>query len=264
MTYLTDREIHIVGVQRTGQHAITSWLIGHFGDVLYKNCMSQLGRTRGRMKGIELPFWYFKDGEEGYTETNEFIPTKDAIILGTEFTVYKVGLNPNLEKEKKALCKSHKVDQFSKRRDNILVIRNPYNQYASVLNWGKNKMLSPTKSFSRMWVLMAKECAGETENIQDRTTLIYDDWFEHSDYRRRIEEQLDLKRDDSRLNTVMKVGHGRSWGSSFDGMKTKKEAQKMDVLNRWKTVKDDQRFIDLCKNEELVEWAEEYGWSCPL
>jgi len=264
MTYLTDREIHVVGVQRTGQHAVTSWLIGHFGDVLYKNCMSQLGRTRGRMAGVEPPYWLFKDGVDEYSNSDVFVPTKDAIILGTEFTVYKVGLNPNIEKDKEALCKENGVDEFAKRRDNILVIRDPYNQYASVLNWGKNRMLSPTKSFARMWTLMAKECAGETNNIQDKVVICYDDWFSSMDKRIEIESKLALKRDDSRINTVMKVGHGKSWGSSFDGMKSKKEAQKMDVLSRWKTVKDDPRFIALCKNEELVEWAEEYGWSCPV
>ena len=265
MKYLTDREIHVVGVQRTGQHAITSWLIGHFGDVLYKNCMSQPGRKRGRMKGIEPPYWYFKDGEEGYTETSEFIPTKDAIILGTEFTVYNVGLNPNIEKEKKALCEKFGADEFSKSRVNVLVLRNPYNQYASVLNWGKNRLLSPVKSFSRMWTLMAKECLKETNNICDKKVLVYDSWFNSPVYRRAIEKRLGIEYDnDSRLNTVMKVGHGRSWGSSFDGMKSKKEAQKMDVLNRWKTVKDDKRFIEFCKDEEVRRLAKEYQWECPL
>jgi len=47
MTYLTDREIHVIGIQRTGQHAITSWILGHFDKVCYKNSMSQLGMRNG-------------------------------------------------------------------------------------------------------------------------------------------------------------------------------------------------------------------------
>jgi len=263
MSNITNREIHVVGIQRTGQHAITSWLIGHFDSVIYKNCMSQKGDRKGKV-GIEPPFWEYSKSEEISRDLTNLRLDNSAIILGTEFTIYDVGLNSKILKQKEQYCKELNVEQFSEREDYVLVLRNPFNQYASILNWGRNKLLSSPENFSKMWVKMALECSGETENFKNRTTLIYDDWFEHEDYRRRIEDQLDLPHDDSRLNAVMKIGHGRSWGSSFDGMKSKENAQKMDVLNRWKAVKDDPRFIELCKGRELVQWAEEFGWSCVI
>ena len=266
MTYLTDREINVIGVQRTGQHAITSWLIGHFDSVCYKNCMSQLGRRKGRSAGVESPFWLFEPKKkEGWTEVNQIPKDQDAIILGTEFTIFDVGLNPKIPKHKQLICDIHGVDEFSRRQDNILIIRDPYNQYASVLKWGKNKLLSDPKSFSTMWIKTAKECIGETKNFINKQTIIYDDWFLNSDYRRATERALVLKyNDDSRLNIVMKIGHGRSWGSSFDGMKSNKKAQDMDVLNRWESAKDDDRFIEFCKNEEVRRLSDMYKFKCPL
>jgi hypothetical protein len=262
MTYLTEREIHVVGIQRTGQHAITSWLIGHFDKVCYKNSMKQLGMKNGH--GVQPPFWHFSSDKEGW-EVEDYVGTdNDAIILGTEFKVYDVGLNPKIDKHKRKICEEYGRDLFSERQDYVLVLRNPYNHYASVLKWARNKQLSPPKSFATMWKKMVMECAGETNHFENKTTIVYDDWFAKRDYRITVEEWLNLSRDDSRLNTVMKIGIGKSWGSSFDGMKVNSKAQKMNVLNRWEAVRDDPRFIELCKDQDLVEWAYAYGWECPL
>jgi len=197
-----------------------------------------------------------------YDEVGNSKPS--AIILGTEFTVFDIGLNPEIREQKHYFCQQYGLDEFSKRRDNVLVIRDPYNQYASVLNWGRNRLLSNPNSFSKMWIKMAKECLNKTQNFEHKVVLKYDEWFSDPQYRRLLETILDLKEDDSRLNTVMKIGHGRSWGSSFDGMKKKKDAQSMNVLKRWETVKDDNRFVKLTQNDELKELSEELGWECPL
>lgn len=262
MSYLVDREIHVIGIQRTGQHAITSWLIGHFDSVLYKNCMSQLGQQKN-LDGIEPPFWSFSNKVEK-RDIDSFEPGYSTLILGTEFTIFDMGLNPNIPKQKEELCNKFGVNDFSRRKDHILVIRNPYNQYSSILNWGKNRLLSPPKNFSRMWINMVKECVGDSNVFENKVVLIYDYWFKHSEYRRHIENSLGLSENDDRLNTVMKIGYGKSWGSSFDGMKSKKKAQKMSVLSRWESSKDDKRFVELCKDKELVNWAEDFGWECPL
>jgi hypothetical protein len=265
MTYLTDREINVIGIQRTGQHAITSWIIGHFDSVCYKNNMSQLGQRRGRAHGVEPPFWLFEPKKrDEWLDANEIPKDQDAIILGTEFSVYNIGLNPFIPQHKRIICESHGVDQFSKKKDNVLVIRNPYNQFASILNWGRNKLLSNTPGFSAMWIRMANECLDRTNILENKTVVNYDKWFSSIEERELIEGKLDIPRDDSRINIVMKIGYHRSWGSSFDGMKAKKNAQKMNVLNRWETVKDNPKFIDLCKNDKITELAKEFGWEKPL
>jgi hypothetical protein len=111
---------------------------------------------------------------------------------------------------------------------------------------------------------MAKECLGDNDHINNKVVINYDLWFSSLQERERIESLLDISRDDSRINIVMKIGYGKSWGSSFDGMKTKKSAQNMQVLDRWEAVKNDPKFIKLCKNEELVEIAKDLGWKKPI
>jgi hypothetical protein len=112
-----------------------------------------------------------------------------------------------------------------------------------------------------MWIKMAKECLGETNHFSEKTVVKYDDWFSSEEYRIKIEEDLDLIRDDSRLNTVMRIGHGRSWGSSFDGMKRKDSAQNMKVLSRWASEIDNPRFIKMSKNKEMIELSQRLGWE---
>ena len=268
MTYLTDREIHVIGIQRTGQHAVTSWIIGHFDHVCYKNNMSQKGMRRGAKHGIQPPYWYFMPSvcDEWSVSDIPDIQEDNIVVLGTEFTKYEVGLNPKISTQREEMAARCGYDGFSRRQDYVLVIRNPYNHYASVLNWSRNKQLSPVKNFSKMWIAMAHECLGNTDCIPDPKIIVcYDDWFSSEEYRRdHVARQLDIELNDMRLNTVMKVGINKSWGSSFDGMKKKDSAQSMDVLNRWKTIKDDPRFIELCQNDELTELADEFGWSKPL
>jgi len=47
-------------------------------------------------------------------------------------------------------------------------------------------------------------------------------------------------------------------------MKSNKKAQDMDVLNRWESAKDDDRFIEFCKNEEVRRLSDMYKFKCPL
>ena len=230
--------------------------------------MSQLGAKARHRNGVQPPYWYFEPSvRDDWEVSNDWnIKTdQDAIVLGTEFKTYKVGLNPSLDTNKENLLRDMGIDNFSKQQDYLLVLRNPYNHYASVLNWSRNKFLSPTGNFSDMWIRMANEHMGNTNKIPERKVpVLYDDWFLSEDYRKSLSESLGLAHTDRRLNTVMKIGVGRAWGSSFDGMKKNGNAQNMDVLNRWKSVKDDPRFIKLCQNEELVEIAKSFGWECPL
>lgn len=259
---ISEREIHVIGIQRTGQHAVTSWLIGHFDHVIYKNNMSQLGYRRKRV-GIQKPFLEFNTTGKNWVEIDE-LKKCDALILGTEFTIFDIGINPEINKQKQRIIKSYNLKKFSEKEDYLLVIRNPYNQYASILNWTFNKLLYPYDNFSTMWKKMARECLGHTNNFQNKTIINYDKWFIDIEERIEIENKLSLKRDDSRLNTVMKIGYKNAWGSSFDGMKKSDNAQNMDVLNRWKNSASHENFKQLCNDQELKELANEFNWSIQL
>jgi len=249
--FLLDNEIHVYGIQRTGQHAIISWLIGHFDEVGFKNCMTSVDEKN--LVGIEPPFWYFQRGKFDWVETQDFRKVKN-FILGTEFSKGTLALNPNLNKNKFRILSNFKENQFSKKRHNIMVIRDPYNHYASVLNWKFASRLKHPKNFSSIWIRYAKAFLGEPSCLPvDKVPVVFDHWFKNEDYRKNISEKLGLDFSDERLNIVMKIGYRKSWGSSFDSMKLKEEAQKMKVLDRSKDIPKDKKsyYKELCKNKEV-------------
>jgi hypothetical protein len=76
----------------------------------------------------------------------------------------------------------------------------------------------------------------------------FDEWFSSEDYRKKLSDQLGLEYSDEGVNNVI-----RTVGSSFDGMRLAKEAQKMKVLDRWEYFKDDNDYLSKLKNDELIE-----------
>lgn len=267
MSFLTNREIHVIGIQRTGQHAISSWLIGHFENVCYKNNMAQDHDRKTTMshQSLSPPWWYFSPStkEEWTVDESPSIDLgMDAVILGTEITLKKIGLNPNIPRQKKEICKLANVDEFSKSQDYVLVIRHPYNHYASILNWHRKKRLQWSTNFSETWIAMAKEVLGETNHVASKKIpILYDEWFVSEDYRKELSKKLNLEFSDRRLDVMMKIGVGKKWGSSFDGMQSKESVRSMDVLNRWKQVEDHPSFKEMIENEELIHYANKVGFK---
>jgi hypothetical protein len=249
---LTDNEIHIIGIQRTGQHAITSWIIGHFNKCYYKNNMSTFYDNVN--VSLEPPFWFFEKGKDDWDVINSFdIKENDAFIMGTEISLPKIKLNKNLEVRKNELCYINNCKKFSINSKNLMVLRNPYNHYASILNWKRNKRLRDPNQFIKVWLSYVNEILNEGSSINNKIVVIYDKWFSSIDYRKSISQQLGLNFSDARLNTVMKIGINKSWGSSFDGMNYKNKAQNMDVLNRYKDFIDDEKFKIVYNNIEIKE-----------
>jgi hypothetical protein len=160
------------------------------------------------------------------------------------------------------MCKECNVDEFSRRIDYVVVCRSPYNHYASVLKWRRNRRLRKPKNFSSVWINLAKEALGERDGLpSEKTVILYDKWFISEDYRRSIAEQLGLEFTDRRLNIVMNIGVHNNRGSSFDGMQYKTAGQKMDVLNRWKEVEEDPDFQVVYQNEKVREYASRLGFE---
>jgi hypothetical protein len=254
-TYLTEKEIHVLGIQRTGQHAITSWITGHMDNTCFINGMTPL-RDKGD-RACEPPYWYF-DLEKmpdfsWEVSNNEIIrPDQEAIVLGTEYLTFDLRMNPRLEESKKKAAELAGVDEFSKEQYYVMVIRSPYNHLSSILKWKPGWSLADR--FDKCWINWAKECLNETNVIPEKKVVIqYDKWFTDVEYRKIISEKLGLEFSDRGLNNVMRVGRRKRYGSSFNHMEYKGDAQKMKTLDRWKDFEDNPVFQKKMQNEELRE-----------
>ena len=140
------------------------------------------------------------------------------------------------------------VDEFSKNKHYILVIRSPWNHLASILSWKPRWYMKKKERFIKGWNASAKEYLGITNILPSPKTFInYDKWFLDIEYRRSISKQLNIPFSDRGLNIVLPIGWGKT-GSSFDRMAYGQNAQDMNVLNRWKKYKKNKaEFIEVLK-----------------
>lgn len=159
----------------------------------------------------------------------------------------------------------------------ILVVRDPLNWIASSLK-NDDKVLAkltetwePRVGYYERWFCASmsrlnmykqqmKQIIGKHNLIgRDYIVVKYNNWFYDKNYRREITRKLNIPFSDDGINSVPKYGGG----SSFDRFKRDGEAQRMEVLNRWKHYEDSDRFWDLIDNE-LIEYSEKVFGFNPL
>ncbi len=113
------------------------------------------------------------------------------------------------------------VDWPKQRRD-ILLIRDPFNLFASRISKGRGGH----RSFGRqrvedyfhasiaLWKQHAREFLGDTNHLPGHVGVFYDRWIIDADYRREVAARLGIAPDESALGVVAKEGGG----SSFEGL----------------------------------------------
>jgi len=205
--------IFVTGLGRSGNHAIQTWLTGVVGKPFTKlnYCPSIMKRGDTYKKMVT------EHQGEGMS-----------LIQGAE------QLNP---------IRFDHPDFFT--ADNVkqvIILRHPWNNFVSQAKalrdrWEDDKVAQ----WLDIWAYYADEFLGHTSLLPEgsKVTVNYDRWFVDVDYRAEIcEEGLGLEWNDATLNMI-----DENWGfSSFDDMSFQGRAQHMDVLNRWKLYKDDERF----------------------
>ena len=138
------------------------------------------------------------------------------------------------------------------KRYDVLIIRDPFNLFASRL---KNNFLatkSKTKTARELWIDYAKEFLGETNYLQHNKVCInYNLWVKNKDYRQEIAKQLEINFTDAAIDKVSGCGGG----SSFDGRELDGKASKMDVNNRWKEFINNEEYRQLFNQERLLEYS---------
>ncbi len=265
MRYLTEHEIHVMGFQRSGQHGVIAWILGHFNKAFFKNGITPKMDKVDRCLN-DGGWWYFDTElrpDFSWEVRNSIDKEQEAILIGTEYLWFNLEMNPRIEEEKKKILNALNYDLFSKKQHYVFVLRSPYNQLASWMKWkGKLRL---AKRFAQCWNVAAEEFLGITDVIpHPKIFLNYDKWFVDENYRRQISQELGILFSDRGLNTVMKVGRGKVYGSSFDKMEHKNEAQNMNVTERWKDYQNDDFFKRVLSNDKLRKLSEQIFGEFPL
>ncbi|CUH36900.1 hypothetical protein JSE7799_01248 [Jannaschia seosinensis] len=221
---MNDLEIQVLGMSRSGNHAICNWIFNQADEPkLLLNCAE--GKTN--------PFVTcrpFSSGQPGWRETPEPARHGAAPKAGTERAL----LMHSYEDSWLAHAFSKELEAHhdmwlgpSRRRVRLLILRDPYNLCASRMRMGAT--LSP-HVLRQMWKQHAREALDDTRKVENKVIVLYNRWSTEAAYRRDIAEELGLNFTDAGADQVPRTMGGSSFdGTSFDG-----RAAEMATNERWK------------------------------
>ena len=146
----------------------------------------------------------------------------------------------------------------SPRSSTLLVLRDPYNLFASRLKWFHGRGEPPTaerfEEFRILWKLHAGEFLGITHWLPDAVHVRYNDWFRSRAYRDELAGRIGFGNADRGVESIARWGPALAKRpATFDGLAYDGRAQEMKVLERWKEYEEDPFFRALFADEELVE-----------
>jgi len=277
-------EIKVVGLRRSGNHAIINWIMAQcFGTVCFLNDIDPDGnpflsyqgkKLKGRKKrsllsgdrlklyimggGLFNPLRAF--GGEGRKLCKK-LTSFTLAALNKDFLLYSYENRPLKE------IAQGKVEKFHDRslgkslhRFDILVLRDPFNMVASMLKktdkteLKKYREASITNARLDLWKEYAREFLGLTNYLTNNKLVIsFNKWTVNRQYRRSLAEKIGLKFTDHSMSSVSEFGKG----SSFDGLKFNGQADKMKVLERWKEFETDEFYKNIFQDEEVAALSKE-------
>ncbi len=274
-TIINDSEIRLIGLQRTGNHGITNWIMKQYGEVN----IAYLNSVKPCYNPYRLYYNNFPNNRFSKDAFGQF-SKKDLLLHSYEDKRLELICDANFEKKHDLY-----LGKSAKRYD-VLILRDPFNLFASRLkmmdrklngikemgdkltekqridNELREKRLKRLigKSSVNLWISYAKEFLGETDYLTQKKVFInYNQWFSDQEYRQNISQQLDVQFSDLGLEKVK----GQGKGSSFDQLNFSGKATDMKVLERWQNVKDDPRFIQIFENEELWHYSDKIFGKVP-
>tara|TARA_R100000152_G_C6743663_1_gene167369 strand:+ start:157 stop:966 length:810 start_codon:yes stop_codon:yes gene_type:complete len=246
---LNNLEMRVFAMMRSGHHAIISWIIRasdhsvYFrNDVLEANILNKTSVANEKKGDVSL-------NRGKYIFNIEDAPLRNADII--------------IDRNRRLLSSGH-----SKAIKNVVIIRDPFNLFASRLAFERNILKNSnskkikyanyigavgwadSKSI-KMWIDYAKVYLGLKSHLKGGAIGInYDLWFNNIEYREGLCDKLYLNKNVLDVGKLSKYGRG----SSFDGQEFEGGANKMNCLYRWRNFLNDKEYIDLFRgNTELFE-----------
>jgi hypothetical protein len=233
--YVNETEIRVVGMSRSGNHAIVNWILAQWpGRTCFLNCAEPGFNPfeSARPRTPQLPAWRaLYEGFEIEAERGGRLSCKDLLLHSYEDTFLGPFKKPENEARHAAWVGR------SRRRIDLLILRDPRNLFASRLASGYGWL--DDELVARVWTQHAREFLGLRRNLrQERLLVNYNEWVTSRAYRRELAEALGLEFDDSAAHKVPAA----AGGSSFDGTAYDGRAEQMPVLHRWHRFAADPRF----------------------
>lgn len=250
---INQKEICIVGMRRSGNHAVLNWIRAQQpGDTCLLNNVAA-GTNPYRYKSDNLLRYHlehYKQAEVYRRQANGELIKRDCLIYSYEDWSLEQIFQPRFERNRELY-----IGKSSKQFD-LLVLRDPFNLFASRLK--QNFVATKTKHLPmvEMWLEYAKEFVEKSHYLKrQRICVNYNRWFGDLDYRKALAAQLEIPFSDAGLETISAFGGGSSFDGTGDRNGIGKSASTLDVTNRWRQFADDSAFRQLFDSEELWHYS---------
>lgn len=254
---VNELEIRQVGMSRSGNHALANWILSQApGRTCFLNCAEPRSNPFDTARPLDDDYSHVADASypdfDLAAERRGELSSKDLLLFSHEDTF--LGM---LSRDGPFERNHDRWVGPSRRRVDVLLLRDPFNLFASRINAGGAGAMSHTAL--RIWKQHAREFLGLRNHLRpDRVLVSYNRWVDDVDYRREVAEALELPFTDAGRNEVP----GVSSGSSFDGRRYDGNAVAMPVLERWKWLADHPRYLESFDAEVLELAAHIFGEVC--
>ncbi len=219
-------EIRLVGMSRSGNHALVNWILAQAsGRTCFLNCTepgtnpfeSARPLDDGAVYRANYPEFDLEQERRGrFTAKDLLIQSHEDCFLGY------------LRKAADDSRHDAWVGR-SRQRVDVLLLRDPFNLFASRLRLGIDR--HGHRTAARIWNQHAREFLGLRRLLRPARVLVsYNRWATEPDYRRAVAEALGLTFSDAGRQDVPAVAAG----SSFDGRAFHRRAAQMQVTERWR------------------------------
>jgi hypothetical protein len=260
--FINQNECRIVGMARSGNHAIINWLLSQVqGRYCFLNCVEPKTNPflSARPLGNGQPYQVNYAEFDLACEQQGHFSRKAYLLYSYEDCFLGMVDHERFHTQHDAFLGP------SQRQFDILILRDPFNLFASRTQSGFYDAAEPPrklvtlKTAIRIWKQHAKTFLGDRRYLRRRRIPIsYNRWTQDPAYRREIAETLGLAFTDAGFERVVNVGGG----SSFDGTQFDRQADRMGVLDRWQHCADNPTYRAIF-DEEMVALSEQLFGPIP-
>lgn len=243
---VNQKEVRVIGLKRSGNHAIINWIWKQQGQGV-----THLNNLPVKINPYRFLYEHYPTPKLKQESLGNFTEKELLIYSYEDFSLEDIVHESFEKKHDLYLGKSQK-------RYDALILRDPFNCFASRLKmYINNNVIDQrntlvTEKGVKIWLGYAKEFLGETNFLKnDKVCINYNLWCSDLEYRQQLAEQLDLEFTDAEFDRVK----GQGGGSSFDGLNLKHQGSKMKVTERWQSMADHPYFLEVMKNPEIFEYS---------
>lgn len=249
-----EKEYRVVGMSRSGNHAIINWILKQTrGRYCFLNCVEpktnpfESARPMSDGRSIETNIETLDIDAERAGRWSE----KDLLLYSYEDCFLGMIASPRYERRRDAM-----VGRSGRRRD-ILILRDPFNLFASRRKKGGAHISDQTAM--RIWKQHARQFLKMRRYLpSDTITINYNAWAGDVAYRRRLAADLDITFSDAAFDDIPSC----NGGSSFDGRRFDGRASEMRVYERWRHFANDEAYWSIF-DSEVIDLSEQIFADAP-